>query len=112
MTSLAASDAEAAKHAVAPRVALSDIEAAIADRHDFIIGPLLHHLMEPYDSALDVLSVCVLVMRNGFSVVGKSAPASRENFDREFGKKLAYEDCIRQIWPLMGFSLRDKLAAL
>jgi hypothetical protein len=25
--------------------------------------------------------------------------------------QLAYEDAIRQLWPLMGFALRDKLAA-
>lgn len=26
-------------------------------------------------------------------------------------RKRAYEDAVRQIWPLMGFALRDKLAA-
>ena len=50
-------------------------------------------------------------MRNGFTIIGKSAPASPANFNAEFGQKLAYEDCIRQLWPLMGFSLRDRLAA-
>jgi hypothetical protein len=48
-------------------------------------------------------------MRNGFTVIGKSAPASAANFNAELGKKLAYEDAIRQLWPLMGFSLRDRL---
>jgi hypothetical protein len=56
---------------------------------------------------LELLSICILVMKNGFTVIGKSAPASPENFNAEFGKKLAYEDCIRQLWPLMGFALRD-----
>lgn len=50
-------------------------------------------------------------MRNGFIMVGKSAPTSPENFNAELGRKLAYEDCIRQLWPLMGFALRDRLAA-
>ncbi len=112
MSTLQASDAEAAKHAVAPRVTLADIENAVAARYDVsainAVGPggvPVHH-------ALQVLSLCILVMSNGFTVVGTSAPASPANFDAEFGKKLAYEDCIRQLWPLMGFSLRDRLAAL
>jgi hypothetical protein len=60
---------------------------------------------------LKLLSVCMLVMRNGFTVIGTSAPASPENFNAELGRKLAYENAIRQLWPLMGFALRDKLAA-
>jgi hypothetical protein len=42
-------------------------------------------------------------------VIGKSAPASPENFNAELGKKFAYEDAVRQLWPLMGFALRDRL---
>lgn len=115
MDGLKVSDAEAAKHAVAPRVTLADIEGAIAERHDVraadavgsgvVIGPKGHPI-----NPLGLLSICILVMSNGFTVVGKSAPASPENFNAEFGKKLAYEDCIRQLWPLMGFALRDNLA--
>lgn len=110
MSSLQASDAEAAKHAVAPRVTLSDIEGAIAARYDIpatkAIGP-----GAPAHKSLDVLSICLVVMNNGFTIVGKSAPASPENFNAEFGRKLAYEDCIRQLWPLMGYALRDQLTA-
>jgi len=110
MSSLQASDTEAARHAVAPRVTLFDIEGSIAARYEMTarqaIGP-----DTPPHPALDVLSICILVMRNGFTIIGKSAPASPENFNAEFGRKLAYEDCIRQLWPLMGFALRDRLAA-
>jgi hypothetical protein len=41
--------------------------------------------------------------------VGKSAPANAENFDAEVGKQLAYEDAIRQLWPLLGYALKQKL---
>lgn len=111
MDSLKASDAEAGSHAVAPRVTLADIEAAIAERHDFPASKALSALGAPHNPALEVLSICILVMRNGFTVIGKSAPASPQNFNPAFGQKLAYEDCIHQLWPLMGFALRDKLAA-
>ncbi|MCC6172090.1 MAG: hypothetical protein IT481_08680 [Gammaproteobacteria bacterium] len=110
MSSLQQSDAEAAAHAVAPRVTLADIEAAIAARYDTTaakaIGPDV-----PVHPSLDILSICIVVMRNGFTVIGKSAPASPANFNADLGRKLAYEDCIRQLWPLMGFALREKLAA-
>jgi len=52
------------------------------------------------------------VTRNGFTLIGKSAPASPDNFDPVLGRKLAYEDAVRQLWPLMGYALRDKLAGL
>ena len=111
MSSLEQSDREAAAHAVAPRVTLADIEGAIAAQYNILavnaIGP-----DAPAHESLKVLSLCLVVMSNGFTIVGKSAPASPENFNAEFGRKLAYEDCIRQLWPLMGFSLRDRLAAL
>ncbi len=59
---------------------------------------------------LAVLTVCLVVMKNGFTVIGKAAPASPENFNVDLGRKYAYEDGVRQLWPLMGFALRDQLA--
>ena len=115
MSSLQVTEQESAAVATAPRVALSDIEAGIAQRWDFNAGSVIRQFVEePHrnraDVALDLLSICVLVMKNGFTVIGKSAPASPENFNPELGKKFAYEDAIRQLWPLMGFALRDRLA--
>jgi hypothetical protein len=109
VSSLEQSDREAAAHAVAPRVTLADIEGAIAERHDVNAGGFLLQV-SGRGHPLDVLSICILVMRNGFTIIGKSAPASPANFNAELGKKLAYEDCVRQLWPLMGFALRDRLS--
>jgi len=115
--SLEASDAAAAAVAVAPRVALADIEAAIEVRYDTTADKAIWldchpgGIEEPAPDSLKLLSICILVLKNGFTIIGKSAPASPENFNAELGRKLAYEDCIRQLWPLMGFALRDELAA-
>jgi hypothetical protein len=35
----------------------------------------------------------------------------RDGHGASRSRALAYEDAIRQLWPLMGFALRDKLAA-
>ena len=109
--SIEATDAESAAVAVAPRVALSDIEAAITARYDLNAYEIVRHLNCPVRDELKPMSVCILVMKNGFTVIGKSAPASPANFNADLGKKLAYEDCIRQLWPMMAFALRDKLHA-
>lgn len=113
MDSLKVSDAAAAAVAVAPRVTLADIEGAIAERHDVTADQAVNpdsYLLRKHPQ-LGLLSICILVMKNGYTIVGTSAPASPENFDRELGRKLAYEHAVRQIWPLMGFALRDRLAA-
>lgn len=106
--SVEVTDRESAAVAVAPRVSLADIEAAIKRRYDTTAD---RAIPESAPDSLKLLSICILEMKNGFIVIGKSAPASPENFNRELGRKFAYEDAVRQIWPLMGFSLRDRLAA-
>lgn len=59
---------------------------------------------------LDLLTFCVLVLRNGFTVTGESACAIPENFDAEIGRKIARENAVNKIWPLLGYELRSKLA--
>lgn len=105
--SLQSTDKEAAAVAVAPRVQLADIENSIAARYDLTADKAI--CGAPAMDELKLLSICILVMKNGFTVIGKSAPASAANFNAELGRKFAYEDAIRQLWPLMGFALREKL---
>lgn len=118
--SLKATEAECAEGR-APRVSLADIEANIGTTWYFTAGEAVHALASfgwlggVYDSndapaSLGVLTICLLVTRNGFMIIGKSAPASPDNFDAELGRKLAYEDAVRQLWPFMGYALREKLA--
>lgn len=60
---------------------------------------------------LRLLTFCVLVLRNGFTVTGESACASPENFDPEIGRKIARQNAEQKIWPLLGFLLKEKLHA-
>lgn len=109
--SMEEADAAARKVAVAPRVTQQDLENAIAERIEFTAGQAATALGISSTSALGVMSLCILVLKNGFTVVGTSAPASLANFDPELGRKFAYDHALRQMWPLMGFCLRDRLAA-
>ena len=63
----------------------------------------------PVNHPLRLLTFCVLVLKNGFTVIGESACASPENFDAEVGRKIALENAKQRVWPLMGYELRTKL---
>ena len=54
-------------------------------------------------------TICALILKNGYVVVGKSAAISMENFDEEIGKKVAYSDAREQIWALEGYAIKDSL---
>lgn len=108
--SLLAAEQMAAEVAVAPRVKLEDIEGAIAATYTLTADKAIGADV-PAHASLNILTLCFVVMKNGFTVIGKSAPASAENFNPDLGRKFAYEDAIRQLWPLMGYALRDRLAA-
>lgn len=52
----------------------------------------------------DVLNIAVLRLTNGFYLVGKSAPVDPTNYNAEYGRQLAYDDALRQAWPLVAFA--------
>ena len=106
--SLEAIEAECAAGRTAPRVSLEDIKANIVAQYTFT-GSAAIGAGAPVHTALDLLTICLLVLQNGFTIIGKSAPADARNFDADLGAKLAYEDAVRQVWPLMGYELRERL---
>lgn len=97
-----------AKGLTAPRVTPTDIEAEIVDEVYFTAADAIGH-SEVRCQALHLLTFCVLVLKNGFTVTGESACASPENFNAEIGRKIAREKAIDKLWPLLGFRLRDEL---
>ena len=111
-----------------PRITPALVEANIASEHYFTaaqglvgaqseitsgeynVGELrpVTEIMVPLP--LRLLTFCVIVLRNGFTVTGESACASPENFNEEIGRKVARENAVSKIWPLMGYQLRTQLA--
>lgn len=78
----------------APRVCSVDIDAAIksADYHVF---------------PGTTVTVCCLTLDNGFTTIGHSACVDPANFDESIGREIAFKNAREQIWPLLGFRLRD-----
>ncbi len=106
-----------AKGLTAPRVTPQDIEDNIVSCYYFTAkeGVLGEEMVNKrpeavYEQSLTLLTFCVLILRNGFTVIGESACASPENFDADVGKRIARENAKQKIWPLMGYSLKERLA--
>ena len=57
-----------------------------------------------------VMTICCLTLRNGYNVIGTSAPASPENFNEEKGREIAKDKARDQIWALEGYLLKSKLS--
>ena len=115
-----------AKGLTAPRITPADIEANIASEHYFTAwegaqlaywgdsdpeDPKPEEGEPAKDGPLSLLTFCVLVLHNGFTVTGESACASPENFNAEIGRKVARDNAVEKVWPLMYYELRSKLAA-
>lgn len=98
-----------AKGLTAPRVTPADIAANIASEISFTVGNAARALNCPVSTGADLLTICVLTLKNGFTVTGESACASPENFDAEIGHKIARENAINKLWPLMGYALKQQL---
>lgn len=104
---------------VAPRVTPSDVEHNIASEHYFTaqegaVGAALAAgagVSDHSGNPLHLLTFCVLVLKNGFTVTGESACASPENFNAEIGRQIARSNAVSKVWPLLGFRLRDQLHA-
>lgn len=109
-----------AKGLVAPRITPTDIEANISSTFYFTAAQGAEKAARDNGSyaagspaeglALGLLTFCVLVLRNGFTVTGESACASPENFNAAIGKKIARENAIEKIWSLMEYELKSKLS--
>jgi hypothetical protein len=91
-----------AKGLTAPRLSPADLDANIVHteivKHVSLTG--------------QVLRWAVLTTKNGFAVVGKpSVAVSPANDDAEIGQQVAIENSRNELWPLMGYALKDQLAS-
>lgn len=91
-------ETELATAAVAPRVTQELLESRIVER--IFLHPV------------DTLTICVLVLVNGFVVTGESACAAPENYDEEIGRRIAFNNAFAKMWALEGYVLRNTLAGI
>lgn len=56
----------------------------------------------------DTVTHCRIVLDNNFSVSGESACVNPENYNKEIGERIAYDNAFQKLWPLFGFLLAEK----
>lgn len=96
-----------AKGKTAPRVTVADIDGAIAGEYFFTADKATEGC--PQFDVLKRITFCVLVMQNGFAVIGNSVCVSPENFDAAIGQRIARDNAKDQVGMLLGYKLRDDL---
>lgn len=88
------SEAELIERSVGPRVSFDEVQANIKETTFYQHG---------------LLTICIIELQNGFTVTGQSACADPKNFMLDVGQRLAKNDAINKIWPLMGYELKNKV---
>ena len=93
-----------AAEAIAMSAAKTDNRVSLASMHEKISSvEYLHPISTP------TLTIAVVILQNGYSVIGESACADPKNFNKEFGRKFALANAVSKIWPLEGYLLRERL---
>ena len=93
-TGLEASDVIAGANAKGARVTLDHLHGLIKHR------TFQHQAF---------LTICILVLKNGFIITGQSACADPSNYDVEKGDHFALEDALGKLWQLEGYLLKQRL---
>jgi hypothetical protein len=89
-----------AKGLTAPRVTPADLAANIS--HVEYVKHVSH--------GGQILRWAVLTTKSGYAVVGDpSVAVSPASDNEEIGREVAFENSKNQLWPLMGYALKQKL---
>lgn len=71
---------------------------------EFKIKSVEFHVFQPTG-----LTVCCMILENGFTVTGESACASLEDFNADIGRKIARERARNKVEMLEVYLLKEKL---
>ena len=70
-------------------------------------------MMDKIDEAdkanLSLVTICIIILENGFKVEGVSACVDPANYNEDIGRECAYENAFNKIWELEGGMLRQPL---
>lgn len=79
----------------APKVTVGDILALITDTTYTLLPD-------------GRTTICQLTLKNGHTVIGKSACVYVENYNQALGEKYSFEDAVNNVWPLEGYLLQQR----
>lgn len=56
-----------------------------------------------------LLTICTITLKNGFQLVGTSACVSKDNYNVQIGRNIAYENAFAKLWELEGYALKQRI---
>lgn len=56
-----------------------------------------------------VTTICQLILKNGFSVLGSSACVDPANFNLQMGRDIAFANARDKVWQLEGYLLKEEM---
>lgn len=100
--------------AAKPRTDEKTLEERIADRpYDKVtaagISGRIRSVSYANLAASPTVTICSIVLDNGYSVRGEAACVDPRNFEHKIGQELAYKDAFGKLWPLFGFLLAEQM---
>lgn len=96
LSALEATDARSKAVQKTPwRVSLEMMKKRVASI-DYIHPPTIPHM-----------TIAIIILDNGYALVGESAPADPANFNEQLGREYAYENAMKKLWPLEAYVMRD-----
>jgi hypothetical protein len=115
MTALEDAEKHYAKGATEHRITLDYIKSQIGSAHYMrgfrMVQAAAHSDWSAKDNGIpdsvQNLTICLIVTKSGWTVIGHSTPLSGGNFDETKGREIAYENAVRQLWPLFGFAAKQ-----
>ena len=98
----------------APQVTPDDVEATIASEYYFtgaeaLVGQTRDPEWQATPKNLDLLTLCVLVLKNGHTVSGEAYCADPAKFNAETGRIEARKVAINKLWPMVIYAERERL---
>lgn len=93
-------------------VTKESIKAKIKSTYYLNAGAALA-MMDKIDEAdkanLSLVTICIIILENGFKVEGVSACVDPANYNEDIGRECAYENAFEKIWQLEGYLLKQNM---
>jgi predicted DNA-binding protein (MmcQ/YjbR family) len=67
---------------------------------------------EEYKKIGKKTTICLLTTKSGFEIVGSSACVDLESYNKILGESIAYENAIKKLCEMEGYSLQKELFAI
>lgn len=58
---------------------------------------------------LNLVTICIIILENGFKVEGTSACVDPSRYDESIGQEEAYKAAFEKIWEKEGYLLKQKM---